>query len=360
MRGWQSRVAVAAVVAIMGACGGEPGVPAASEAAVSTARSSISPSATTGAASPTVVASPLTLEVPPPVPLVPLQSLDLADVWVFIPTPDGIWTVTEPGDALVLRDRDTGDEVRRIEGEAPFHATALAFGSAWSTDYDGDALHRYDLETGDHTTIEVGAGPDAILATEDAVWFADHAGDSVERLDPATLDVRRIRVRGMVGRGGPGGMVVTGGSLWLTVPLLDPSAGTRPPGLLVEIDTATSRVLRTMEVDMIPCGIDAAGDLVLVDACGDVAPAIAWLAPDEAQPIVVPLSGPTLIGGFIAGRVWLLQDGRLVAVDPDDGLRALDARMLGGPIIGLIADGDDLWLTLEDRVVRVAVSDFGA
>ncbi len=355
MRRWRTCAATVAAVALAGACGAVPGSP--SRQADSTAAPTIA--ATTVATPATTPTSP-PLGAPTPLGLRPRQTLRLGEVWVFAPTAEGIWTVTAPGDALVLRERSTGDEIRRIEGQATFHGTVIAFGAAWSTDYDGDAVYRYDLESGESTRIDVGRGPDAILATDDAVWIADHAGDSVERLDPVTLETTPIRVREAPGRGGPGGRVVAGGSLWLTVPLLDPTAGIRPPGGLVEIDVATSRTVRALDLDMIPCGIAALDGVVWVDACGDAPPALAWLDPDDAEPVVVQLAAPTLIGGFLAGRSWLLQDGRLLAVERGDPLRALAARSLDGRIGSVLADGDDVWLGLEDRIVRVAASDFAS
>jgi streptogramin lyase len=315
------------------------------------------PAATVTAAPTAPTASPVVLAAPAGDALEPRQTLDLADVWVFIPTSDGIWTVTDPGDALVLRDPGTGREIRRIEGAAPFHGTAIAFGAAWATDYDRSVLHRYDLGTGKHTQIAVGAGPDAILATEEAIWVADHAGDSVERLDPTTLGITRIQVRDASGRGGPGGMVAAGGSLWLTVPLLDPTGGVHPPGALVEIDPAAARLARSIELDMIPCGIAAWADRVWVDACGDVSPAIAWLDMAGQAPRVISLADSAYLGGFLGGREWLLHDGQLLAIDRDT-LRVVDGRKADRPILSVVPDGEDVWLGLEDRVMRVAADDF--
>lgn len=360
MNGWRYVVTVAAAAVVLAGCGTASTAPIVTAPSMSGQLSTTAPTATT-IAGPTAssMASPVALDAPLPVALAPRQTLDLANVWVFIPAPEGIWTVTDPGDALVLRDRTTGREIRRIDGDAPFHATTLAFGSAWATDYDGDALHRYDLSSGKHTEIAVGAGPDAVLATTDAIWIADHAGDSVERLDPTTLKSDRVKVRESTGRGGPGGMVVAGGSLWLTVPLLDPAAGVHPPGLLVEIDLAKASVVRTMELDMIPCGIGASEDVIWIDACGDVAPAIGWLGPDDVAPTIVPLSEPTFLGASIGGREWLLVNGRLVAVERG-GLRVVEARSVDGSIVSVVPDGSDTWLGLEDRVVRVSTSDFGS
>jgi len=360
MRGWRHWAIVVGTSLIVGACGTGADAPSAPTAAVPTAQQSTRPTAaSTAAPTASATASPVALDAPTRVALKPDRSLDLTDLWVFIPTAEGIWTVTDPGDALILRDQETGHEIRRIEGAAPIHGTSIAFGAAWSTDYDHSVLHRYDLKSGKHTEIPVGAGPDTILATDEAIWIADHAGDSVERLDPKTLKVDRIQVRDKAGRGGPGGMVVVDGSLWMTVPLLDPTAGTKPPGLLVEIDLATSRVARTMELDMIPCAIGAAAGTIWVDACGDVAPAIACMEPGAAAPTVYPMAERTFVGPFLGGHQWLSQDGRLIAVECA-GLHATDARSAEGPIGSVTEDGDSVWIGLDDRVIRVPASDFAS
>jgi hypothetical protein len=295
---------------------------------------------------------------PAAVPLTPLQSLTLpdAEMWVFIPTEAGIWTVHDPGDALVLRDPATFKEIRRIEGAATFHATAIAFGAAWSTDYDTDTLHRYDLKTGEHTAIAVGPGPDGILATKDAVWIADHKGDSVERLDPATNERLSTKVRDTAGRGGPAGMVEADGSLYVSIPLLE-AGPTRPPGGLAEIDLATNTLLRSMELDMLPCDIARLGDRIWLGQCGDAPAAVGYLEPGDDKVHVVPLADQAFPVGHYGGRDWLLQEGLLVAVETDP-LRATDARSIDGPIGNMIAIGKYQWVMLDGRMVRVDPKEF--
>ena len=95
------------------------------------------------------------------------------------------------------------------------------------------------------------------------------------------------------------------------------------------------------------CTTDLPAQSVLVDG-------LCW----GIDTFVMPLF--FLIGGFLAGRSWLLQDGRLLAVERGDPLRALAARSLDGRIGSVLADGDDVWLGLEDRIVRVAASDFAS
>jgi hypothetical protein len=157
---WRAAIVTVIVAADLAACGGFVAAgPSASAPVVASATASITP---TGSPGSTGAATPDRIRLIPPeaVPLTPLQSVALpdAEMWVFIPTEAGIWTVQDPGDALVLRDPATFKEIRRIEGAATIHATTIAFGAAWSTDYDTDTLHRYDLETGEHTAIAVGPG----------------------------------------------------------------------------------------------------------------------------------------------------------------------------------------------------------
>lgn len=356
----QWRPAIVAVISAvnLAACGGSVAAgPSASQAAVASTRASIAPILSAiPTASPT--AAPVRLITPEAVPLTPLQSIALpdAEMWVFIPTEEGIWTVHDPGDALVLRDSATLKEIRRIKGAATIRATTIAFGAAWSTDYDTDTLHRYDLKTGEHTAIAVGPGPDSILATQDAIWIAGHKGDSVERLDPATNELLSIKVRDTGGRGGPGGMVEADGSLYVSIPLLE-AGPTRPPGGLAEIDLTTNTRVRTIELDMIPCGIARMADRIWLDACGDVQPAVAYLEPGDEQPHVVQLADRAFLAGHYGGRDWLLQDGQLVAVETDP-LRATDARSLDAPIRGVMTIGKDLWIMLDGRLVRVDPKEF--
>ena len=82
-----------------------------------------------------------------------------------------------------------------------------------------------------------------------------------------------------------------------------------------------------------------------------------YLEPGDEQVHVVPLADRAFPVGHYGGRDWLLQDGLLVAVETDP-LRATDARSLDAPIGGMIAIGEDQWVMLDGRIVRVDPKEF--
>jgi hypothetical protein len=118
------------------------------------------------------------------------------------------------------------------------------------------------------------------------------------------------------------------------------------------IDLTTNTRVRTIELDMIPCGIGRLADRIWLDACSDAPAAVAYLEPGAEQPHVVQLADHVFLVGHYGGRDWLLQDGLLVAVETDP-LRATAARSLDAPIRGVMAIGKDLWIMLDGRMVRV-------
>jgi hypothetical protein len=288
--------------------------------------------------------------VPSPVDLVPTRTLDWPGVSTLVPTKAGLWTVDRTFSRVARRDPVTGRVTAQIHPVGPVYGNAFAFGALWTTDYDGDLVHRYDLRTGDHEQLAVGPGPDAILATSDAIWVADHRGDSLERIDPATRSISAVQVRDSSGRGGPGAMVEAGGLVWVAVPI---------PGLVVAVDPVTMSVRRSERVAMIPCGAAALAEVVWIDACGDTPSAIGFLELPMGEPAVQRLADRAYIAGRIADRDWLLLDGGLVAVDRVTW-EVTAARRLDVPILWVVADGDDVWLISEGRVALVPAEAFRA
>lgn len=305
------------------------------------------PTATTPPPTPTAVL-PLALEVPVSVDLVPVQTLDWPGVSTLVPTKAGLWTVDQDFTRVVRRDPTTGRVTARIQPVGPVYANTIAFGALWTTDYDNDVVNRYDLQTGTHEQLAVGPGPDSIMATKDAIWIADHRGDSLERIDPATRRITAVQVRDAPGRGGPGAMTVAGGQIWVAVPI---------PGLIVAVDPETMTAVRSERVTMFPCGAVASGGVVWVDACGDAPSTIATLDAAGGAPEVTRLQDRAYVAGPIAGRDWLIVDGQLVAVERSP-LRVTGARRLDVPILWTVVDGDDVWLVSEQRIDRVPVSAF--
>lgn len=79
---------------------------------------------------------------------------------------------------------------------------------------------------------KVGAGPSALVAAYGSVWSADHAGETITRIDPVTGKVTAThRVKGE-----PTGIASGFGSLWTYTPL--------PPGpALQRVDAQTGEIL---------------------------------------------------------------------------------------------------------------------
>jgi virginiamycin B lyase len=117
--------------------------------------------------------------------------------------PDGILYFTR-NDAPLGRIRTTG-EVLPIAGEMfQFNGNGLAAhgDDIWVTDFNNDAIQRYDIPSGTFTPYPIptpDANPfDVDVDAGGTVWFTEaHAAGSIARLDPATGAVTEFDVPGL-------------------------------------------------------------------------------------------------------------------------------------------------------------------
>jgi YVTN family beta-propeller protein len=137
----------------------------------------------------------------------------------------------------------------------------------WVTNPDEDTVSRIDPATNTVTgTFSSGGSlPIGIASTPGAVWVSNHHADdsgrgSVVRLDPSSgAVVATITLGAETFAGGPGGMTVAAGSVWVSVPNL---------GAVARIDPASNEVSSLIPMDG-PCGIPASvGAYVVVPSFG--------------------------------------------------------------------------------------------
>jgi len=184
-------------------------------------------------------------------------------------------------------------------------AIVVAFGAIWLADADRDQVLRYDPQN-------LSAGPTAIPVDEDAVadeaprylavgtgaaegiWVANELGDTVVRIDPATLKVDdRIQVEG------PTGVAAGDSGIWVTSETSD---------RLHRFDAADGRALQTFEQED---GILDGPTVITVAASGvwvgsDLESAMARIAPGATTAERLALDG--IAGGLALdgnGDVWV-------------------------------------------------------
>ena len=126
-----------------------------------------------------------------------------------------VW-VASSGDATVLRFAPATFEEGPIRavgvGRRP---TSIAFGegAVWVANLEDDTVTRIDPETHSTFTIPVGDEPVAVAVGAGAVWVASAGARTVSRIDPAQNEV----VATIGTSNPPAGIVVAGGSVWVTV-----------------------------------------------------------------------------------------------------------------------------------------------
>lgn len=131
-----------------------------------------------------------------------------------------IW-VADPGGRVLRVDPATGRVASqlRVSNEG---IVAAGAGGVWLPDFGKDRVVRIDPATGRVAArVAVGPAPAFVTTTEDAAWVTVHHGTRVDRIDAATGRVTRFRVgRARLERGGPQGVAVAGGLVWVGVPVL--------------------------------------------------------------------------------------------------------------------------------------------
>jgi ABC-type transport system substrate-binding protein/class 3 adenylate cyclase len=180
------------------------------------------------------------------------------------------------------------------------------------------------------------------------------AGDAVGALDPSS---GRLRVQASIG-GPPGGIVVGGGSIWVSDPV---------EGVLRRIDPSTGSVSDTVgSVGTQPTAL-AFGDssVWVVDEDGR---AVRRVDPDTGvvAPAIGVGNGPSAVA-FGAGAAWVLNriDGTVSRIDPDRS-EVTDVVPVGGDPAAIAVSKNSVWVAIRssrallriDPATRTVVASF--
>jgi YVTN family beta-propeller protein len=253
---------------------------------------------------------------------------------------------------VVRLDWDSGAEVGRPlpVGRYPYRGIAVAGGSVWVANTDGNSLSWIDARKGRIVArrIPVGASPSAVDVGERYVWVANYEDGTVSRIDPRTGREEKPRIR--VGAG-PNGLDVAAGSVWVT-----DFDGPQ----LVRVDERTGEVVARIQAGDGLSDIEATEDGVWVtDFASDELLRIDPSTNSIASSIPV---GPTPSGVAVsAGSVWVTDywNGTVRRIDPDTGLE-LDRILVGGNLRRVAAEGSRVWvLNAAGRVAKVPIRESG-
>lgn len=228
------------------------------------------------------------------------------------------------------------------------------------------------------STIDVGKGPDGIVAQTGSVWVVNSGDDTVSRID---ADSEKVAKTIAVGRN-PDSVAIGAGSVWVT------NTG---DGTVSRIDSRSGRVLaRSIPVGRKPEGVAVGfGKVWVADSGGNAVTTIdvranrrsgdpirvgreprdvdagegaVWVTDRDGtvrriDPATRRLSGgPIRVGGVLRGikvalgAVWVANadDGTVIQIDPATG------RQVGGPIpvgarpVGLGLSSDAVWAGNSD------------
>ena len=231
----------------------------------------------------------------PPVHHVAFQSLDLPGDAPHLFFMDGVLWVPgfdeEAGRSYVTKvDPATLTVVEEIGLPSAPWDLAYAFDSFWVSDFDASVVYRVGLEGNVIAEIAVGANPEGIVATPDAIWVANHRGGSLSVIDPTTNSLASTVVLGPEGRRGPMGGELIGDLLWVPVP---------NRFAVVAVDTTTLEIVDevTIRDPAVPCGsILRTGDLLWVTSCLDTRyMALVDLSTDEMEAVFLAGFGGELV-----------------------------------------------------------------
>jgi YVTN family beta-propeller protein len=165
--------------------------------------------------------------------------------------PNAVWVAPEFG-RLTRLDPGTG-RARGTGLDAGQSATAVAADrrAVWTADGPGGVISRIDPSTGAPQPFPVAGGPADIAIGAGAVWVSAALDDSVARIDPDTVSVRRTIP---VGRR-PAGVAVGAGAVWVA------NSG---DGTVSRIDPRVGRVTETIPVGGSPTDVVVADGRVWV------------------------------------------------------------------------------------------------
>jgi streptogramin lyase len=225
--------------------------------------------------------------------------------------------------------------LRVVTGPAPC-GEAVAAGSLWVVT-DRGRLLRIDPRTNRVAfRLSIGRGACAVRAGAGALWITNYQRSSVLR-----FDLRTHRTRSIAVDAAPFDAMVAFGRLWVAA---------WEAGRLDEVDLATLRVVRRIDVGPRPVGLASRGGAVWVGH-GREATAIARV--DRASGAVEQVEvGDPRPGWFVTGTrdFWIqANDGDVLHVDPA-GRRVLARLHVGRTLArGAAAADGSLWMPDKEQ-----------
>jgi DNA-binding beta-propeller fold protein YncE len=256
---------------------------------------------------------PKTVQMPPAEPL-PAGAAKLAlraaswtpDSTELALTPDAVWTASglfriDPASTTASGPYTRAESADIGAGE----------GSVWASDYDNDAVRRFDSATGKllaKIQLPAGSAPEGIVDTGGAIWVATHHGGTLVRIDPTTNRIAATIVLTTPGSGGPQGVAAGLGSVWV---------GVGNASAVFRIDPATNKIAAIIPAPMDVCGGIAVGvTAVWVTSCLDDTK-VGRIDPSTNKFVsVLDVGGKVIQAAAEGDSVWFVAGG-----DPDISLK---------------------------------------
>jgi YVTN family beta-propeller protein len=259
-------------------------------------------------------------------------------------TDDAVWVGTAEG--IMRVDPATNRPSRQIEVPNLAGYFAIAFGSAWVTDYDAFVVRRVDPDTGKRLAeIPTGANPEGLGYSDDAIWIANHRDGTVTRVDPSTDNVVATVSVGQAGMGGPQHLLAAGGTIWVGVPNQQAVVG---------IDDATNQITA-----VIPTQGGGCGNLLLSDGhlwVGGCDYSVDVVDVERKRQVArVVLSGQGGDAFEFQDRIWMsvlsesgTEPGHLVAINPKT-FAIEDSIVLESSTYPVALGFDSVWIAMEGK-----------
>ena len=223
-------------------------------------------------------------------------------------------------------------------GNAPCGAAA-GFGAVWVANDGSGTLARIDPRTNRVTRrLQLGRGVCSTAMGAGAVWVVNYRSSTLTGVDPRTYRTQTVRVAAVTYD-----VLVAFGKVWVTG---------WDDGVVDEIDPATLRILRRIDVGPNPSGLAGRRGYLWVGR-GRNETAIARVDPKSGAATRVEL-GVARPSWFASGAqdLWIMaNDSDLLHVDPETG--ALLARLHVGATLtqAAVAPDGTLWVPDKERSV---------
>jgi YVTN family beta-propeller protein len=250
----------------------------------------------------------------------------------------GASSVRVAPNSVVAIDTHTNRVVGQVAAGVRPSAIAFGSGSLWVANVDDQTISRVDPRTlRTLGTVPVGDPPAGIAVVGGWVWVVasnpSATSVSVRRIDPQFDAIGSPIPIGTVVPGSPGALAARGDALWVA-----PSSGE-----LTQLNPATGRIVRHLDPNASPTGIDLGAD-------GAV-----WVTDSEADNVIrvdpTGLVKPIAVGrgpSAIAvgdGGVWVAETGddEVVRLDPSTGAVTATVPVGHGPV-GVALGAGSVWV----------------